>query len=357
MRFTSLDTLRGLAAISVVLFHLAPGFPGYLMVDLFFVLSGFVLAYRYFDNPKCKNMTGISFAVARFSRMYPLHLFTLLLVVAMFYFTDTTPAFGDGQLFSFVQHLFLLHNVGLNTHWLSWNEPSWSISVEFWANVIVFIWLIKRCSNLGYFCIGIFGYILLLQTVGNLDVHVHKVGWVFNAGLIKCLSGICFGILVYRAFNYFNARLDTKNTGFVLGATLFEALLLVACYYQVFGSEIRAKTDFVVPFLFSATVFVFAFQAGLISKLFAITKSEFIGTISYSIYLNHYWILYLLKLLWFDPYGWAPANLVTVFSIIIGVSILTYYAVERPGQKYMRQIYHYFQNKKITAEPSPVEPG
>lgn len=357
MRFTSLDTLRGLAALCVVLFHLAPGFPGYLMVDLFFILSGFVLAYRYFDNPDCKDMTGISFAVARFSRMYPLHLFTLLLVVAIFHFTDTTPTYGDGQLFSFVQHLFLLHNVGLNTHWLSWNEPSWSISVEFWANVIVFIWLIKRCNNLGYFCIAMFGYILILQTVGNLDVHVHKVAWVFNAGLIKCLAGICFGILVYRAYNFFNARIELSKPLFVAGFTVLEISFLLACYFQIFGSEIRAKTDFVVPFLFSATVFIFAFQAGLISKLFALTKSDFLGTISYSVYLNHYWILHLLKTTWFDPYGWAPTNLLIVLSIIIGVSIVTYYAIERPGQKYMRQLYHYLHNKKLANEPGTVPPA
>src|ERR1700733_8687541 len=153
----SLTSLRGLAALWVVLFHYtALYFPrlditghssligkGYLAVDLFFMLSGFVMTHVYhraFCDSVKENYR--SFLVARVARLYPLHVVVLLLFVTtallaqlLAYASTGTaegiPLTGTRSLAAAIANLFMLQ--GLSAEHLSWNYPSWSISVEFMA--------------------------------------------------------------------------------------------------------------------------------------------------------------------------------------------------------------------------------
>lgn len=155
-----LTPLRGIAALWVVVYHFGGQYlpalqpeqagqlvgKGYLAVDLFFMLSGFVLTHVYhaefarFDPGRYRD-----FLAARIARLYPLH------VLVLFAFVTTAIA---GRLFEFVQTghferlplegahsmLALLANLvmlqGLDAGELSWNYPSWSISVEFLAYLV-----------------------------------------------------------------------------------------------------------------------------------------------------------------------------------------------------------------------------
>src|SRR5690554_2832582 len=152
--FTRLESLRGLAAIMVVLYHSPFRFSeasvaivanSYLFVDLFFVLSGFVMAYAY--GEKIRGGMGFGEYVAlRLGRLYPIHLFTLLLwllyMLIKQYLYETgfggTSQLDENNLYTFLTNLFLIHGLGVNDS-LSWNQPSWSISTEFFAYIVFFI--------------------------------------------------------------------------------------------------------------------------------------------------------------------------------------------------------------------------
>ena len=155
----SLTPLRGIAALWVVLYHYcgtAQFFPnlditphsyliskGYLAVDMFFMLSGFVMAhvyYRAFSESVGQHYRG--FLVARIARLYPLHVFILSLFIATAaasqFMTgiatgsfDSMPLTGPRSLGAIVANIFMLQ--GLAAGQLSWNYPAWSISVEFIA--------------------------------------------------------------------------------------------------------------------------------------------------------------------------------------------------------------------------------
>lgn len=345
MRFYSLDVIRGLAAIAVVCFHIVPFTPVYVAVDLFFVLSGFVLAHRYFDS---KNPGKFSaFVVARVSRLYPLHLFTLLTTLAIYWGFDIFRQYPDGQINTFVQNLLLIHNLGFHTHWLTWNEPSWSISVEFWVNLIVFAYVARKASTFTLLLASLAGYMLLIRTIGHLDVHVHMVLQVINAGLLKCFAGICLGIVCYRAHKtcipFFQSRI-------VLTSAL-EAALIGAAIALMFFAPVRTKLDFVAPVLFFALVLVFSYDRGLLSWLSSKLKLGFLGAISYSIYLNQWWVFELGRALDMDMHSLTWQAFANTWAILLPVSIATYYLVEQPGRKLFN---HTARKLQALKSPSPV---
>ena len=137
----ALTGLRALAAIWVVLFHyeisLASLFPaslvlkpliekGFFAVDLFFILSGFILAYTYFDRYRGHRHDYLAFLSHRIARIYPVHLFTLVSLVALLIGARSVHANIAEERYgtvSFIYNLFLVHAWGL-LDWDTWNQPS-----------------------------------------------------------------------------------------------------------------------------------------------------------------------------------------------------------------------------------------
>ncbi|MGB5086211.1 MAG: acyltransferase [Methylocystis silviterrae] len=152
-RYEALDSLRGVCACMVVLFHLKPNSHfvnaallrhSYLFVDFFFVLSGFVIFEAYRD--KLRQGFGLGpFVVLRFGRIYPLHAFLLACFVAYEivwafwlhrYSAEPRPSFsGAFSLNSLFESILLLDSFGL-TDGLAWNYPAWSIAAEFWTYIL-----------------------------------------------------------------------------------------------------------------------------------------------------------------------------------------------------------------------------
>ena len=156
MRFEALDGWRGIAALLVALYHLPfinhlYSIPiirnSFLFVDFFFVLSGFVIAYAYSQRLNNKKEIGL-FIFRRIGRLWPLHVFVLLLFVLMellkIYVMSKSgggwehaeaPFSNEYSVNSLFSNIFLLQSIGLHDE-LTWNYPSWSISVEFYTYLI-----------------------------------------------------------------------------------------------------------------------------------------------------------------------------------------------------------------------------
>ena len=153
IHFRVLDSWRGIAALFVAIFHLnvlsaiySLDFirNGYLFVDFFFVLSGFVITHTYSDRLGTLQSLG-TFAIRRLGRLWPLHVVVLLAFVAVegakaisaargasFY----KPPFTDGTSpGSILTNLFFGQSYGIERQ-LTWNPPSWSICAEFWTYFI-----------------------------------------------------------------------------------------------------------------------------------------------------------------------------------------------------------------------------
>ena len=189
----ALTGLRAYAALWVVLFHLRhvlqPLLPeplfefcarGYLGVDLFFVLSGFVIAYRYGGHIGDGRAYRV-YLIRRLGRIYPLHLATLLALVAAATLGRGTAIDISGSAYYVLDerlayNLMLVHAWGL-TNEASWNIPSWSISVEWFAYLVfpLLWWVVARVRTEGAALTGMAVAIVLtvfgLSALGEQWLH------------------------------------------------------------------------------------------------------------------------------------------------------------------------------------------
>jgi len=374
MHFRTLDSWRGVAALLVALFHLnvysalySLDFVrnGYLFVDFFFVLSGFVVTHSYAHRLGTLEELG-AFAIKRLGRLWPLHVVVLLAFVivesgkalmaargASFFIPPFT---GPNSLDTIAMNLVFAQSIGIVPH-LTWNPPSWSISAEFWTYLIfaaalfiatTWLWRIR-------FAAGILVATLLVGSVAILLLFAqHGIDATYDLGLARCLYGFLVGYLTYRLWQ---AVSHVK-----IRAGLLEPVALVAVF--IFVSLVgRSGCSFFAPLVFAVFVLVFAFESGPISRLISNRGNQWLGRISYSIYMWQAFIIFNFvdrpvsiiekmtgRLLTTTDTSSALGSeaaklivlgghlvpiLVTLFylAVLIAVAGVSYYLIEKPGQQ------------------------
>jgi peptidoglycan/LPS O-acetylase OafA/YrhL len=290
-KFLYLESLRGIAAITVAIFH-APVFSNTyilgrnpfvanatLMVDFFFVLSGFVIAYNYIDRiTDFASLAG--FQIKRFLRLYPLHLLTLLVFsgieIAKYFFelktgiAPGTPAFAESDLAAFVNNFFLTQAIFEDT--FTFNQPSWSISTEFYTYAMFGMLILLISSSWG----RVVGSLVIVVFSG-LIIHVYNADHATN-GLImfRCTYAFFLGVLVHRLYS---------DTQFRLQSWVVYLAVTMAIVAVWFG---RGITGLIHPFVFAFLILSLLWSGE--SRLKSILHSRkliFLGTVSYGIYMIH----------------------------------------------------------------------
>lgn len=291
-RFESLDAIRGICACMVALYHFhtmgwinnAPLIQhAALFVDFFFVLSGFVIAVSYGDK-LAQGYSTIKFLGLRLGRVYPLHFAALLLLVATeVAFAVLAPHIADRAPFAGENSpVDILYNLGLIQIFvgdpLSWNMPSWSIAAEFWTYVaFALLWrLAGRRAWLATIPIAVIG-------LGLLAIFPVQHLVVFQAwSVVRCLVGFSLGVLAYEIYRRAPVSLnESASTALEVGVTITLA---------VFVSYAHGLLMLATPVLFMGAVLVFAAQRGLLSQMLLWRPLQFVGELSYSIYMLHYFV-------------------------------------------------------------------
>jgi peptidoglycan/LPS O-acetylase OafA/YrhL len=301
--FRVLDGWRGIAALLVAIFHLnvfgaiySLDFVrnAYLFVDFFFVLSGFVITHSYADRLRTPEDLG-AFAIRRFARLWPLHAVVLLAFVivesvkaisAARGASFANPPFtGSTSLNTIPMNLAFAQSFGIEPQ-LTWNSPSWSICAEFWTYLIFAGALFIASTWLSRIRFAT-GALIAAMLVGSASVLVlfaqRGIDATYDLGLFRCLYGFLIGHLTYRLWR---AACHVKP-----GSPFLEAgtLIATAVYVSVAG---RTGYSFLAPLVFAVVVFVFAFEAGPISLLMSNKGNEWLGRISYSIYMWQAFIIF-----------------------------------------------------------------
>ena len=298
----SLTPLRGVVALWVVLYHYcgtAQFLPnldvtphsyliskGYLAVDMFFILSGLVMAHVYrraFSEGVGEHYRG--FLVARIAQLYPLHIFILALFVlaatASQLMTglatgsfESIPLTGPRSWGAILANIFMLQ--GLAAERLSWNYPAWSISVEFVA-YLAFPFALPAIAQAPnrvrlVFATLLFAMLawLAAMTKGDLDQ------WNGPITLVRCMPEFLLGTLLYFVFRDYGKRF-WLNADFAVLSVLVATL---ACLH--FGAP-----DLLIVSLFAALVLLAVSNGGAFAKLTNIGPLIWLGEISYSLYLIH----------------------------------------------------------------------
>jgi peptidoglycan/LPS O-acetylase OafA/YrhL len=295
-RFDKLESLRGIAACAVAIHHspfAITSEPGafvassYLFVDLFFMLSGFVMTHAYRD----RILRGLPFrryAALRLARLYPLHVVTHFLFLGVVLAQVAVYSFGVGStdpatslhLSSFWTNLMLLQALGIQDY-LYWNRPSWSISAELLAYVAFFV-LTRTLDRAGRLLppliagAAIYSALLVYDT-RRLDV-------TYDFGGLRCVAGFYLGSFLYRL----HGRTTTRHAKTRLFQTAAEFVAVAVAVVGVTFSQ--QGSIFIVAALsaFAAIILVFTSSStGLLGTALQSRALHNIGLWSYSIYLLH----------------------------------------------------------------------
>lgn len=241
-----------------------------LAVDFFFVLSGFVLSATYYFSKR----DLWAFVVSRLFRLWPLHAVTATWVLWV------TAAPLDVV---YLENLLLINNVGLPPQNFSLNFPAWSISVEMWVSLLVF--LIVRFTNVA--CLGVFaliGSLILILLPEIRGGGAHNFAVFFNTGILRGLCGFITGVAVYVSVKKLRGQAFKWPNHLCWLALIFVA----AGMLQTFATT---NITALIWFYLAAPlmVMIYAMREGrwLSGRFF----TE-LGRLSYAIYLLHIPVLY-----------------------------------------------------------------
>lgn len=315
-----LDGLRGIAAISVVIFHFmefaVPDYKdnfiahSYLAVDFFFCLSGFVIAYAY--DTKVESMGVIKFLQLRLIRLHPLVVIGAVLGLITFIFdpfSNLNEKYGLGKTVSmFLSSGLLIPYPLVHERYFNlfhFNPPTWSLFWEYIANIFYVFILYKIKNRFSWILVAFAAIVLGYQAyqVGNL-----AVGWGgdnFFGGGARIFYSFLMGMLVYRSHWIINSRLGFVGMG----------ILLATVFVIPFNDKLNWGIDsLLVIFYFP---FLVALGAGATLNTGFEKICRFLGDISYPLYMIHYPFLWI-----FLSYVEAKKPGMELMEVIIPVATL-----------------------------------
>lgn len=342
-KIDSLTCLRGLAAWWVVFYHFREAFTfnaffnsvfslGYLSVDLFFILSGFVIALRYSNWFKVLQLSVVlKYFSKRFERIYPLHIFILLLYLlnplAIYFYSRAGEFGGRYEVVYFFQSVFLVQNWGYSEA-LKWNIPAWSISTEFAAYIVYPAWayamhaVVKEKLTV---CLAtLVALCALLPLVFMANGYTSLGDNIPNMGLLRCVLEFMVGSVIGHGF----------KTCASIGQPHGTKILMLSLLSLLLGVIFEIRDYFFVPAAFTLLILSFAL-GNVASRMFTNRFLLFLGEISFSTYLVHYlvkdWVKFLTPVI-------SLQSFFIYIAIVFVASVLLYKYIETPGKESLKLI-------------------
>lgn len=353
--YNILDGLRGIAAITVVCFHLFEAFAtshldqrinhGYLAVDFFFILSGFVVGYAYDD--RWKTMSTRNFLIRRLIRLQPMVVMGAIIGACVFYFQGC-PVWDVSQVAIGALLIATLLNAlmipVLPGRWevrgigemYPLNGPTWSLFFEYIGNGLYALFLRKLSTKAlralvivagcGLASFAIFG------PYGDICAGFQLTGTEFTGGFLRLLFSFSAGLLLSRVF----------KPRHIKGAFWWCSLAVVALLSvpRLGGAEHFWMNGLYETLCFAVffPLIVFLGASGKTTDKYTIRICKFLGDISYPLYMVHYPFIYLY-------YAWVKNENLTfeeslpgAIALVIGSILLAYACLklyDEPVRKYL----------------------
>ena len=361
-----LNGLRGVAAFMVVWFHIFEAFAtshvdqrinhGYLAVDFFFILSGFVIAYAYDD--RWNTMTVSNFTKRRIIRLQPMVIMGAIIGAVMFYFQesntwDVSAVTVGALLFATLLNSFMIPVTpaaeirGLGEMY-PLNGPTWSLLFEYIGCFLYALFirkLSKRALTALVIIAGIFLAYFSIFVTGDICFGYSLTPLEFSIGLLRILFSFSAGLLLSRIFKPIKIR----------GAFWICSIALIAVFaFPRLGGEENLWMNGIYDTLCFALFFpiiLYLGASGETTDKFSTKVCKFLGDISYPLYIVHYPFIYLY-------YGWVKMNDFTFLESIwgaIGVmvaSILLAYACLKlydiPVRRYLANKFLEPRKKRVS---------
>lgn len=298
---------------------------GYLGVDGFFILSGFILAYNYANG---RPLDYRAFIGARFARIYPIHFVTLLGAIGLVFVKQFVL---HKHLIGTEQNTYpaLAANVVLLNAWsfkfvTGWNDVAWSVSAEWFAYVFfpLFVALAPARNRR-------FAAVLLLVPAGALAILEWRSSTALSlpGGLARLIPEFYAGVLLFRL---------RGSAGF---ASLPRVLGLAAIGVIALGIAVQRDTLTVVGL--GLLIFALSSDADLVAPLLASRPIVYLGEISYCLYMVQRFPMEGLSLARKASAALAGSpltQLILLLTTLLVVSHFTHRLIELPGRKWLRRV-------------------
>lgn len=375
-RIGSLDVLRGLAALAVVLNHwkhfdhnvppeadvdrtTSPFYAlakplyeyGWVAVDLFFGISGFIFAYFFAQAIRDGQLGCREFFLRRISRLYPLLFLTTLFIAILQVYSLRIYGYGivylNTDLYHFVLNLTFASAWGLEAG-PSFNGPSWSISVEMLLYAAFYILALSLRSRPVRIAVLLGGVLLGVALQMTVTPHIGR-------GLISFFIG-------WLVVEWLHDNIDRFPTAFWVGAfaalwgfALAEAYadVLTRFFLTIFTIALAPEQSASLALLGVRFLMIFALFPVTIAALVVleargamhwITRFSRIGDISYPVYLLHFPLQCIVILTarqagFSSGYADTPIFMASFFVVLISLSLASAYWFEKPAQVWVRKLF------------------
>jgi peptidoglycan/LPS O-acetylase OafA/YrhL len=370
--------IRGIATAWVVLFHLHPMmfdflpstrptrdflFSATLMVDFFFVLSGFIISYRYLDQLSSPTRQRVGrYLALRFARIWPVHAVVLLAFVAYQKWSVSNLGYGlesdnvDAE--NVFLNLVMWHQLPPGT---PINLPSWSLAPEFGAYfafplvamllIRIRSWRVAFAAAAVVLTVGGIRLWFLYEALGPSGGSSYWPPWVRIATCftVGCLINIGWRLLPDRA---------RRNPRWDVVALVSMAAVLVTIAIVERGEVYRVPLA-TYPFL-ALTVLACAGSTGFMARFLGSRVMEWSGRISYSVYLTHFLVIVIANsyLRRHGAIGLPREErallILGVLVAVVLVGVATYHLVEEPSRKGLRRLTNRHLGR--VPPPEPVTP-
>ena len=370
-RYEILDGLRGVAAMLVVAYHLfetyyegKPDQPinhGYLAVDFFFALSGFVVGYAYQD--RWDRMTTWSFFKRRLIRLHPMVVFGTLFGALMFYFGGSSafPLINETPWYVVIGvMLWCMTIIPLPSSMdiRGWGEtnplngPAWTLQWEYLANILYALFVRRFSKLLLGVCVVVFACLSIILCL-DIDIFgvLHERSWAaytvvggwsttadqLQVGATRLLYPFFCGLFISRM-----GWLIKIRGGFWWCSLLI--VILLGMPWMGLGTEgVSRWTNglyeaFCIIICFPLIVAIGAGSSVRGSKSEAVNK--FLGDISFPLYITHYPLIYM-QMSWVNSHKDAPLGMhvfvaISIFLLALGLAYATFRLYDLPVRKWLK---------------------
>jgi peptidoglycan/LPS O-acetylase OafA/YrhL len=353
-----LDGLRGVAAIMILIYHILETHTiftdenliighGYLAVDFFFVLSGFVIGYAYDD--RWGKITFKTFITRRLFRLHPMVVFGMILGAVLFYFGASTEFHLIAATPVWKLLLFMLLGILLIPALPAfdirgWKEmytldaPAWSLFFEYIANILYALF-IRRFSKTALAVLVILsaGATVYLSVFMRGDV---SGGWTFDAthlhiGFTRLMYPFFAGLLLYRL-----GKLTSVKNSFLWCSILLIAVLAVPHIGDKLHSPMNGLYEAAI-IIFVFPLIVYSAASGEVKGKYASKICKFLGDISYPVYLVNYPLIYIYTG-WIKDTGYtftqALPQALMVFAGTIAISYAALKLYDEPIRNRLKKL-------------------
>ncbi|MGA7674451.1 MAG: acyltransferase [Rhizomicrobium sp.] len=367
---------RALPPLILVLFHFCEGHgyrgagwfdlpvgKGYLWVEFFFALSGFILIHVYGSRARefWRGKAYGPFLRARLSRLYPLQVFTLF---SMLFLMLTLNALADwggyvsiyhqpyhpmNTAWSFVANLFLVQGWNLFP-WLTWNGASWFVSVEFMLCLLFPIYILLSRGGLlravALIGAGLAALTFMAQTSG------HGLDITFHDGVFRGMAGFAVGVGMAMLFRQANEAGAERLPEWI--HSVAQAAALGFLYWAIYRTGwAHRPQDIWMALALDVLLFVLAFDRGFLARALSMAVPRKLGEWSYAIYMGQTFWLQAVR--YFEQRVYPPSDAIVfgarfadliwwiepavLLLVCIGWGALLAIFVEHPANAALRRMF------------------